>query len=271
MIRRKYEFTEDKKAVDEQDSLMHYGRKGMKWYKNIFADTADRLGKAAENLKNDKKYDVSQETKDIASGKYGKKEDSKTDDGKDSTTNAGGTSSGSTEKKEEKKEEEKTEVEKLQEEVAQLKQQLAQANQRTTTTTSQPAQQQAQPQQKSSPAIKAESAGDPISAEREALKDAKGTSATAKPIKVPSSVVNNISDAQAEALKKVGIEVKRGSDTTTKETPESKTNNTTQNDQNGSKKLEETVNKTNELSQQLKRSEERITLLEELLKKYEKR
>ena len=269
MIRRKYEFTEDKKVVDEQDSLMHYGRKGMKWYKNIFSDTADRLGKAAENLKNDKKYDVSQETKDIAAGKYGKKEDSKTDNSKESTTKVGGASSGATEKKEKK--EEKSELDKLKEENEKLKQQLAQAQQTTTTTTTHPAQQQAQPQQQSSPAIKAKSAGEPISAEKEVAKDAAGISAPAKPIKVPSSVVNSISDAQAEALKKVGIEVKRDSDTTTKEAPESKTNNTTQNDQNTSKKLEETVNKTNELSNQLKRSEERITLLEELLKKYEKR
>lgn len=266
MIRRKYEFTEDKKAVDEQDSLMHYGRKGMKWYKNIFSDTADRLGKAAENLKNDKKYDVSKETKDIAAGKYGKKEDSKTDDDKKTTTKVGGASSGATEKKEEK-----SELDKLKEENEKLKQQLTQAQQTTTTTTTRPAQQQAQPQQQSSPAIKAKSAGEPISAEKEVAKDAAGISSPAKPIKVPSSVVNNISDAQAEALKKVGIEVRRDSDTTTKETSESKTNNTNQNDQNVSKKLEETVNKTNELSQQLKRSEERITLLEELLKKYEKR
>lgn len=266
MIRRKYEFTEDKKVVDEQDSLMHYGRKGMKWYKNIFSDTADRLGKAAENLKNDKKYDVSQETKDIASGKYGKKEDGKTDNSKQTTTKVGGASSGATEKKEER-----SELDKLKEENEKLKQQLAQAQQTTTTTTTRPAQQQARPQQQSSPAIKAKSAGEPISAEKEVAKDAAGISAPAKPIKVPSSVVNNISDAQAEALKKVGIEVKRDSDTTTKETPESKTNNTTQNDQNTSKKLEDTINKTNELSNQLKRSEERITLLEELLKKYEKR
>lgn len=270
MIRRKYEFTEDKKVVDEQDSLMHYGRKGMKWYKNIFADTADRLGKAAENLKNDKKYDVSQETKDIAAGKYGKKEDGKTDDSKESTTKVGGASGGVTEKKEKK--EEKSELEKLKEENEKLKQQLAQ--QTTTTTTTHPAQQQAQPQpqqQQSSPAIKAKPYGDPISDEKEAAKNATGISATAKPIKVPSSVVNNISDAQAEALKKVGIEVKRDSDNTTKETQDSNTNNTTQNDKNTSKKLEDTINKTNELSNQLKRSEERITLLEELLKKYEKR
>lgn len=117
MIRRKYEFQNDKPRNDE---LAHHGVKGMHWYKHKFGEIQEQA-KYAD--KPEYKYQVSEEAKKIAAGEKTKSSSTKAE-----AVTFGGGASGSTTEKEKK--EKKTEVEKLEAEVEKLKKQLAAAQQK---------------------------------------------------------------------------------------------------------------------------------------------